>query len=139
MDSMPWPNTSGMPALLAKSLSICSRTWSFEAPAKSASVPRPMGPWTWSGRRSPTLSPAAFRMVMVMALSSPVPDHGDDPHLGAELAALIGGGGVLDDELQRPALLVEDVGGAGDQGHLVAGIDGPMVGEDLLAVQDALH
>ena len=40
MPSMPCANTSGMPALRAKSMSMCTGLWSPEAPANSASVVR---------------------------------------------------------------------------------------------------
>src|SRR3546814_11294291 len=57
----------------------------------------------------------------------------------AKLARGVAGLRVLDDEFERAALLLVDVACRRDQRDRLAGVDRPVIGEALLAMQDALH
>src|SRR5665213_2757497 len=112
---------------------MCRRTWSWEAPAKSARVVRVIGPWICSGRRSPTRAVSASTWALSIA------HHRHHAHLGAKLAGLVHRAGVLDDELEGPAALLVDVARRRGQRQPVAGVDRPVEGETLLAVQNPAH
>src|SRR5258706_6425774 len=133
---MPCANTSVMPALRAWSTSMCIGLWSPEAPANNASVVRLIGGSVSAGRLSPTARLCrrmCWFMVGPSASGVALDDHA--AQIGHVLAALVGDARLLDDELERPVLLVVDVGDVRLELQRVAGIGHAVVAEPLLAVQ----
>src|SRR3990167_8620461 len=117
MDNMPCANTSFMPAFLAKSMSMWIGLWSPEAPANRASVVRLIGASCNTGRASPTW---IFCASNVMASPLGVAHDDDRVQIGDMFAKLVRDLRVVDDELQRTALLVVDVAHPGLKAQGVA-------------------
>ena len=133
---MPCANTSTMPALRAKSMSMWIGLWSPEAPAKSASVVRLIGGSASGGSVSPTLMASKLSLLMSWVLLA-VAMHEHAAQVGHVLAALVGDARLVHDELQRAALLVVDVGDVRPNCSVSPAYAMRWYLKILLAVQDA--